>query len=308
MAVQSPASTSTALRGSGHATGILFMLAGVFLFAINDVAAKWLLGSYGIGQVILIRTVVAMAILAPLLVRAGLAPWRTAPKPGLQVLRALFSTLEIVLFYAAVIYLPVADAVTFYLASPIYVTILAALLLGERGDLVRWLAVAAGFVGVLIAMEPSRASISWPAVIVILGSLIFSGLMILTRYLRGTSDLVLVTSTNIGLLLVGVLALPFGGWVTPPSGDLLLLAGVGVIALAAHMSVNRSLKFAPASTVVPYQYLLIVWALIFGYLVFGDQPRLATLAGAVLIIAAGLVIFVREQQVDGRDEALPPPP
>ena len=99
---------------------------------------------------------------------------------------------------------------------------------------------------------------------------------------------------------------PFG-WVTPGVGSLGLFAAAGCISVCALLCVNRSLKLAPASVVVPYQYSMIVWAVMFGYFVFGDVPEPATIAGAAIIIAAGLYIFLREQRL-GRDDAAVSPP
>jgi drug/metabolite transporter (DMT)-like permease len=96
--------------------------------------------------------------------------------------------------------------------------------------------------------------------------------------------------------------------VTPSPRDTLLLALLGMVAMVAHVCVNRSLKLAPASTVVPYQYTTIVWAVLFGYWVFGDVPDAAMLAGAAIIIAAGLFILLRERQLARREPAFSEPP
>jgi drug/metabolite transporter (DMT)-like permease len=156
---------------------------------------------------------------------------------------------------------------------------------------------------VVIALRPSAASFTYPALIALLGSMFFAVSMITTRVLRGTSDTMLVATQTLGTLLLGALAAPFG-WVTPSLRDLLLLCLLGVVALVAHACTNRSLKLAPASVVVPYQYTLIVWAILFGWLVFNDVPALLMLLGAAIIVAAGLFIFLREQAAV--EEAMPP--
>jgi drug/metabolite transporter (DMT)-like permease len=118
---------------------------------------------------------------------------------------------------------------------------------------------------------------------------------------------VLASSQFAGTLILGAALAPFG-WVTPHFGDLALFIASGCISVGALLSVNRSLRLAPASVVVPYQYTMIVYAVIFGYLVFGDVPAAHTLAGAAIIIAAGFYIFLREQRL-GRDNAeITPPP
>jgi drug/metabolite transporter (DMT)-like permease len=297
----------TALRSGRSATlaGIGFMLLGIFLFSCNDALGKWLLETYSVGQMLLIRSVAAMLLLAPLLIREGLEPIRTAPRPVLQVVRVLLSTAEVAMFFWAVRYLPLADTVTFYLAGPIYVTALSALFLGERVGWRRWSAVLVGFLGVIIALRPSTASFTWPALIALAGSFFFALLMIVTRTLRGTADTLLAAGQIGTTLLFGLVTAPFG-WVAPSARDTGLMALLGIVAVLALMCVNRSLKLAPASVVVPYQYTMIVWAAALGYFVFGDLPHVTMLIGAVIIVLAGLYIFYREQMI--RDDAPPPPP
>lgn len=293
---------------SGAAAGIALMLVGCFVFSLNDTLGKWLVATYTVGQLLLIRSIAAILMLAPFLLRGGIwQEFRTAPRPGLQMLRIALSSCEVALFYLAVAYLPLADVVTFYLAGPIFVTALSALLLKEQVGWRRWSAVLVGFVGVVIAMRPSAASISWPALIALTGSLSFSLLMIATRAVRGTSDLVLVTGQMVGALVLGMVLAPVG-WVAPNARDFALLGLLGVVAMFAHLCVNRSLKLAPASLVVPYQYTFILWAIVFGYFVFGDVPDAMLLTGAAIIVAAGIFIFRREQvRAVQNDAGIPPP-
>jgi drug/metabolite transporter (DMT)-like permease len=183
---------------------------------------------------------------------------------------------------------------TFYLAGPIYVTAISPFLLREKVGWRRWLAVRAGFIVVLIALNPTGASLTPAAGVAIAGSFAFSLLMICTRLVRGTSDIVLVTTQTVGALLFGAVAAPFT-WVALSFNDTALLVLLGVTAMIAHMCINRALKLAPASVVVPYQYTTIVWAIIFGFLFFGDVPGFGVLAGAAIIIGAGIYIFWREQ-------------
>lgn len=290
------------------ATGIGLMLLACFVYSLNDALGKWLVSTYSVGQLLLIRSIAAILVLAPFVMRREvLSEFRTAPRPGLQFLRIALSSTESALFYWAVVYLPLADVVTFYLAGPIFVTAFSAIFLGEKVGWRRWSAVAVGFGGVLIAMRPSAATFTLPALIALTGSLFFSFQMIATRALRGTSDLVLVSGQMIGALVVGVFLAPVG-WVTPSLRDFSLLAMLGLVAMFAHVCLNRSLKFAPASVVVPYQYTFILWAIVFGYSVFGDVPDAPLLLGAAIIASAGIFIFRREQLRAVKNEAGIPPP
>jgi drug/metabolite transporter (DMT)-like permease len=274
--------------------GIGLMVLGIFAYSVNDVMGKWLVSTYSVPQVLLIRSIFALAILAPFIWREGREAFMTMPRPGLQLLRGVAVILDVTCFYWSVAYLPLADVMTYYLAGPIYVTALSPFLLGERVGWRRWTAVIVGFVGVLIALRPSADTLSLPALAAFGGSLSFSLLMIITRKLRGTSETVLITIQVIAPLVLGVVVAPLG-WLQPSHLDFVLLGLLGVVSMMAGFCVNRALKLAPASVVVPYQYTMIVWAVVFGYVFFADIPRLQTLIGATIIVAAGLFIFLREQ-------------
>lgn len=275
--------------------GIGMMLLGILMFSLNDVMGKWLVATYTVGQVLLLRSAAGLAVLAPFVVKQGIMRTLRPERPGLQVLRVALGSGEVALFYAAVSYLPLADTMTIWLAAPVWSAVLAALLLGERVDAGRWIAIAAGFAGVAIALNPTGASLSLPALLALLGSILFAGMMIAGRQLRGTPDVTLVAWQTLGALLMGLVLLPFG-WVTPTWADAALLGLLGIVAMVAHLCVTRSLKLAEASVVVPYQYTLIVWALVFGWLVFDDWPTPAMLAGSALIVAAGLALLVLERR------------
>jgi drug/metabolite transporter (DMT)-like permease len=274
--------------------GIALMLIGIFFFALNDAMGKWLIATFSVGQLLLVRSAAGLVFLAPFIKREGLSGFAQAPRPLIQWLRPIFSTLEVACFYWALAYMPLADVMTFYLAGPIYVTAMSPLLLGEHVGWRRWAAVILGFAGVMVALSPTGGALTPAALVAIAGSFSFAILMVLTRKVAGTSDTVLVTTQTVGALVFGLVAAPFT-WVALGWQDTVFLVLLGVTAMVAHVCVNRSLKLAPASVVVPYQYSTIVWAILFGFVFFGDIPGAPMLTGAGIIIAAGIYIFIREQ-------------
>jgi drug/metabolite transporter (DMT)-like permease len=276
--------------------GIALMLAGIFFFAVNDALGKWLVATFSVGQLLLVRSAAALVILAPFIKREGWRAFAQAPRPMMQLLRAVFATFEVACFYRALADMSLADVMTFYLAGPIYVTAVSPLLLGEHVGWRRWVAVVAGFVGVMIALRPTSGALSPAALIAIAGSLSFSIFMVCTRLVRGTSGIVLVTTQTFAALVFGAIAAPLT-WVTPSAFDGALLALLGAVAMIAYVCINRSLSIAPASVVVPYQYTTIFWAVLLGWIFFGDIPSAPMLAGAGIIIAAGVYIFWREQRL-----------
>jgi len=276
--------------------GVLLMLLGMVMFSLNDVLGKWLVATYSVGQILLFRSIAAAILLAPFLWISGPKKLFAVERPGLQLARVVASTAEVFSFYFAVVYLPLADVMTYWLAAPIYVAAVSPLVLKEPVGWRRWSAIAIGFVGVVIALEPSSEALTLPALISILGSMFFAFMMISGRSLRGTPDTTLAIWQIVGAALAGLVWAPFD-WTPLKPLDTALLALLGVVAMLAHLLVNRALKLADAATVAPLQYTLLFWAIVFGWLIFGDAPRLSIVLGAGLIVASGLFIFFREQQL-----------
>lgn len=301
MAASAPAARWAPARPSA-ALGIALMLLGMFLFSANDALGKWLVATYSVGQVLLLRSAAALLVLGPALWRWGLPRLLAVERPGLQAARVAFSTGEVVCFYGAVTLLPLADAMTFWMAAPILVAAASPLLLGERVGAWRWLVIAAGFGGVLLALRPfgEGAGQGWAVAVALLGTGCFAAMVLTGRQLRGTPDTTLVFWQTAGALLAGLLLAPWG-WTGPGALDAGLLGLLGVIAMLAHLCVNRALKLAPAAVVAPFQYTLLPWAVVLGWTFFGDRPHPATLLGAAVIVAAGLALALGERRRSGYD-------
>jgi drug/metabolite transporter (DMT)-like permease len=290
---------------SARLAGIGLMLLSISMFSFGDALGKYMVATYSVGQLLWLRACAALVVLLPQIWRQR-GEFTRLERPWLQLLRVVLSTLEVAAFFLATVYLPLADVVTYYLACPIIVTALSATVLREHVGWRRWSAILIGFCGVLIALRPSSQTVSWPALIALGGSTSFAILMLITRSLRATPDIVLASSQFVGTFLLGAVISPIG-WVTPGLGSLGLFAAAGCISVSALLCVNRSLKLAPASAVVPYQYSMIVWAVMFGYAVFGDVPSIATILGAAIIIGAGLYIFLRERDLGRKQTVVSPP-
>ncbi|MBK1659027.1 DMT family transporter [Paracraurococcus ruber] len=279
-----------------HAAGILLMLAAVLLFSLNDVLGKWLVASYVVGQVLVLRSLASLVVLSPLAWRALRAARFRVERPGLQALRVGLGALEAALFYWAVGHMPLADAMTYWMAAPIMVTALAALALGERVDARRWGLVLLGFAGVAVALGAGFDGPLLPSLAALGGAFLYSLFLLSSRQLRATPDVLLAWFQMLGGLVVGLALLLPGGWRMPDPRDLTLLLLLGLVATLGHMGVTRALKLAPASVVVPYQYSFLLWAALFGWLVWGDVPGPELLAGATLIVGAGLLLYRAQRQ------------
>ncbi|MBB3456361.1 S-adenosylmethionine uptake transporter [Rhizobium sp. BK313] len=297
---------TTGTYGNAVVIGVLLMLLGDFLFSLNDAMGKWLVESFSVGQVLVVRSLGSFIILVPLIARQGSDKLFRVERVPLQVLRVVLTTADVGLFYAAVAYLPLADVMTFYMAGPIYVAALSHFFLGETIGWRRWLAVIIGFIGVLIALRPSTAMLSWPSIFGLAGSLSFSLTLVLGRRLRLTSDVTLVTWQTVAALMTG-LVLSLGHWRSFSALDFAAMLALGIVAGSAHMMITRSLKLAPASLLAPLQYSLLVWAIALGFLFFGDLPDSQILIGSAVIVVAGLFIFHRKNLTGViPKEAVPP--
>src|SRR5580658_2301938 len=225
---------------SARLAGIGLMALSVFMFSFGDALGKFIVATYSVGQLLLLRGAAALIVLSPSIWRSR-REFRRLPRPRLQLLRAILSTLEVAAFFLATVYLPLADVITYYLACPIFVTALSAIVLRERVGWRRWSAIVIGFCGVLIALRPSSQTVSWPALIALGGSTSYAVLMLITRSLRATPDIVLASSQFAGTFLLGALLSPIG-WITPGPGSLVLFAVAGCISVSALLCVNRALK------------------------------------------------------------------
>src|SRR5216684_7134376 len=198
---------------SARLAGIGLMFLSILMFSFGDTMGKFLVATYSVGQLLMLRACAALLVLLPTMWKQR-AEFARLERPWLQLLRVTLSTLEVAAFFLATVYLPLADVITYYLASPIFVTALSAIVLREHVGWRRWSAVLIGFCGVVIALRPSSQTISWPAMIALGGSVSFALLMLITRSLRNTPDIVLASSQFAGSFTLGALISPFG-WVTP---------------------------------------------------------------------------------------------
>ena len=287
--------TRLAASASAPALGVILYLAGVALFAVNDALGKWLVKDYGVGQLMMLRSIGAGVVLAPMIATLGvdLVDPRRAP---LQLLRILIAAVDTFAFYYATRFMPLADVMTFYMAAPLIVTALSAPLLGEKVERFRWIAVIVGFVGVAIALKPSPQMFSWASPLALFGATMFALSQTITRELRRTHWLPLVFWQFVGSGLIGAATVPFA-WTAPSAFDLGLMFLVGAVSMTCFIFITRALALARAAVLAPLQYSAILWAAIMGWLVWRDAPTLPIIVGNAIIIGSGLYVAARGRMV-----------
>ena len=287
-----------------HNRGIMLMLLAMLMFTLNDAIGKWLVSTYPVGQLLAIRSFVALAILLPItLYKRDISHIFSIHQPGIQSFRLLLVIVECSCFYWSVKFLPLADVFMFYLASPLFLTVFAVIILHEHVGVRRWAALGIGFLGVIVIFPPSSAVLSLPALIALGGSITLALMLTLTRSLSSRTDgLTLITLQTLAVGLAGLATFPFThlipnlAWVKPNFLDFSLLSLLGFVATLAHFMMNSAITIAPSSIVAPYQYTSIIWAIILGYLIWDDFPETQALIGASLIVGSGLFVLYREQK------------
>ena len=299
---------SPILMQNNAARGILYLCLGVFVFSLQDAIIKQVSGSYPLTQVLCLRSVVAAPILLALVQRE--TGWRGifSSQLGPLTLRAVIMLLAYTAYYMAFPALPLADAVALYFTVPLFVTALAGPFLGERSGWKVWRAVALGFVGVVLMLQPGRGLFEPAALLSLLAAAMYGISMLMARQL-GVSQSVSVMAFYqnavffLGAGGVALLLHQLGGvsathpslsflvrpWVWPTPTDGALIGVCGLVASAGIMLLTNAYRVARASTVTSFEYTGILWAPLWGFLFFSEVPRASTVAGAAVIVVAGLL-------------------
>jgi S-adenosylmethionine uptake transporter len=280
--------------GDRVSRGIAFAVLAFAIFSCADAAVKWLSATHSIFQIIFLSTVFAFVPVAALVVREGGMSALRPRHPGLVALRALLLAADMVFVFFAFTRLPLADAYTMLFTTPMLVTALSVPLLGERVGWRRWTAVAVGFGGVLIVLRPGFAELDLGHFAALGSSLLFALSLIVARRIGGCeTGSTLLVSMMAALLAVSAPVLP-AVYVASSAADLAVLAAIGLFMGLGHLGLIQALRLAPSAVVAPFHYSQIVWAVVFGFLLFGDRPNAWVIGGSAVIIASGLYILWRE--------------
>lgn len=291
--------------------GMLLMVCGMLLLPGIDAIAKGLSGSVSPGQVAWSRFFFQTLILLPFVLRAGAL--RVRGRLWIHAARGFLIALATLLFFTSLGKLPLADAISIFFVEPFILTLLAALVLGERIGWRRMLAVAVGFCGALVIIRPSYAVFGVTALLPMGAALAFACYVVLTRWLVREESVVTMQFTA-GLF--GAATMTAGLWfgmeagiemltpAWPTAREWLLLAALGAIGTSGHMLIVQAIRRVGASLVAPFQYLEIISATLLGLVFFGDFPDTTTWLGVAIIVGSGLFVFFRERQVAALEDAL----
>lgn len=293
--------------------GILYLVFGLGVLVIQDVIMKLLSDQYPVWQFGVIRSVVAVGIIAGVLVATGKTTEFRPNRPALLALRGILLFGGYTCYYLAIASVPLAEASSIFVVAPLLLTALSVPVLGERVGPRRWAAVVVGFIGVLIIVRPGFGGMQ-PALLIALGSPICYAMMLtITRKVGRADTGATLTMYNLAvfglasaagsLLMLSVdpvltdnpsLAFLTRRWALPTPTHLGMMIATGAITALGHWCSAQAYRMTPTSVLSPFEYTSLVWSVVLGYIIWGHLPGALTFAGATIVVLSGGYIMRRE--------------
>ena len=278
--------------------GVALMAAAMLMLPCMDAIAKYMANYAGMspGQVTFYRFFFQILCTVPLIFTAAGAAMLRPKRPWMNLLRGAIHGAASLLFFAAVKYMPLADVFAIYFVEPFMLVALMAVFLKEHVGWRRWLAIAAGFAGVLIIIRPGPEGFSMAAIYVIASVIGAAARDLATRRIRSDVPSIFVSAvTAVVITLVGgVLVVPMGGWRPVPPDVLTRLALASALLLVGYQTLVTAMRTGEISFIAPFRYTSLIWAIAIGFLFFGEVPDFWMTVGVLVIVASGLYTFYRE--------------
>ena len=273
---------------------LAFLLIATLCFGFGDTLAKLLVQEVPAIEANFLRSVVVVALVVPYTFRKAGRDVLKSRHPWLQFTRGALVVVASIIFISGLQFLPIADASAINFVWPLLITLFSIPLLGEKVGIRRLSATLVGFIGMLLIVRPGSAAFQWAAIYPLGAAVLWALASVLARKIAANDrgETTIVWSALISLLVSGLL-LPFI-YVQPSLNALMLGLVIGLVSAIGHSVLIYAFERAPASTLAPYTYIQLVWAALFGYLVFGTIPDSWKFAGASLIVASGIYTAHRE--------------
>lgn len=286
--------------------GILLMFGFCTIIPFADALAKLLGEDFPLMQLVLVRFATQAILFVPLALWAGAVLFPSRRVVGLTLLRALLQVAGLLMMFAALRVLPLADAIAIAFVMPFLMLLLGRFFLDEEVGPRRLMACAVGFIGTLMVVQPSFVAVGWAALLPIGVAFVFAFFMLVTRAMAREIDPLALQGAS-GLLALPLIAplaalpvadiAPLVGWLAPAGPEIWLFIALGIFGSIGHLLMTWSLRFAPSATLAPMQYLEIPMATLVGFVMFRDLPNGLAAAGIAVTIAAGVYIVLRERAV-----------
>jgi len=276
--------------------GGAFTLIGSFFFSAQDALVKWLSTDFSLLQLLLVRSAIMIPVFALICV------WRWGPqglitqRPGSHLLRAMVNLMAFLSYYFAITRMPLVDAISIASAYPVILAIMSGVILAEMPSGRQIMAVIVGFIGVLFIIKPTGGEVDWlGAGAALFGCFSFAALGIYTRYLSRTeSSELMLLSGALFILLMSLISAPWT-WQTPSFSNLLLMLGLSGVALIGQYALTNGFRYAPVYLVGALEYTMLIWATLWGFLLFAEVPTVNVVLGAVLVVLSGLAVVLGER-------------
>ena len=273
------------------------MVGSVICFSIMDICVKWL-DYYPVGQVLFLRFFIGFIPIFFIIPRDKLLTFYKTSRPGLHTFRAISGAAAIIALFIGLRKLPLADVVSLTFGGPIFVTVASIFFLSEKVGIKRWSAVFLGFIGMLLIIQPAFIDLNFYYVTPIVFCIFFACVAISVRSLSKTEPNYRIAFYFTVLCSILGLATIFNGdWILPTKIDFIIFMIMGLCGSIANLLLTQSYRLAEASLVTPIKYLSLVFAIVFGFLIWSEIPKLLTLFGALLVITSSLIIFTRENKL-----------
>jgi len=273
---------------------VFYMIASGAVFNCANAASKWLIATYPIGEVLFVRTLVALLTMGVFIIpMTGFAVYRTR-KLGAHLMRATSQVGSQTMLLIAFSLMPLAGATAIMFSSPIFSTLASAYFLKEKVGPVRWAVLLIGFLGVLVIANPGAGTFSIGALFALGNAVLFGTVVAGVRGMSSTESAETLIMFQLTLLTTAYAFALILGCEMPTGFDALVMIGSGIGNGVAQYLWTRAIHLAPTSAVVPFQYLQLVWALLLGFTIWGDVPTIGLLIGSAVVIASGLYLFWHE--------------
>jgi len=273
------------------------MVTGASLAAITDAIAKTVVVTYPVVEVLFIRSLVAIVLIAAIAMARGKVHNLMPTRPVAQIQRAIALGLAVFFFFTSLKYLPLADVTALFFAAPLMTTLLSIPLLGEKVGVHRLCAISVGLIGVFLVARPGSEITSWAALLPIAAAFAFALAMVATRKLTQTETSISQIAMATIVMIAGTIPfMPFV-WITPTIIDLAVMCGLGILSIAQHLAFVEAFRHAPVAVVAPFDYVAMVWAVLLGYLFWDEFPVPIVWGGIAIIVASGLYVLYREIRV-----------
>ena len=273
------------------------MFISVCAFSVMDIIVKWS-DNYPVGEVLFFRGLCGLIPLFFLIPKEKYFNFYKTNRRFLHFKRCASGLIAIVSIFIALRKLPLATVVSISFAAPVFTTVMSIFLLNEKVGLYRWLAVIVGFIGIIIISEPGFSSMNLYYLYPIVFCLGLSYVAIAIKQLSETEPVWLISFYfSLSIMILSFFTIP-QGWLLPNTKDLLLLSLLGILGGLANLWLTQSYKFSDVSLVTPLKYLALIFAIFFGYIIWGEIPTYKTLIGSLLVIFSSIIIFRREIQLN----------